>query len=157
MAARLRLAARSGRKLALTPRGRRLIAEPGVLWRATARTLVGGGELEEFAGEMFLVQLLAGRALSAVEVYDTIARAVSQEGFVRGPYEVPVNENDAHRAAQYTIWRCRALGLFADGAGDRMLAKTYQLTAAGAATALEALRVRVTRPLEPHPSYAVER
>ena len=45
MATRLRLAARSGRKLALTPRGRRLTADPGALWRATARTLLAAGSL----------------------------------------------------------------------------------------------------------------
>jgi hypothetical protein len=158
MATRLRLAARSGRKLTLTPRGRRLMADPAALWRATARLLIGGGELKEFAGELFLLLLAAGRALPADEVYDTLGRAVveaaSTEKFTRGLYGVAADEYDAARAAQYTVWRCRALGLFAHGAGDQMLAKTYQLTPVGAATALEALRAWAARPLLPADSWA---
>jgi hypothetical protein len=149
MTTRLRVAARSGRKLALTPRGRRLAADPAALWRATARLLVGGGELEDFAGELFLVLLLPGQAMPADEVEGTIARAVAQEGFVMLPHEILPDEHDVSRAAAHTIWRCRTLGLFAVGAGARWLDRTYQLTPVGAATALEALRARATRPLEP--------
>ena len=112
MAARLGVAARSGQKLALTPRGRRLAEDPAALWRATARLLVGGGELKGFTGELFLMLLLPSQALPRDDVYDTIARAVAQaaatEKFTRGLYGVAADDRDAVRAAQYTIWRCRA-------------------------------------------------
>jgi hypothetical protein len=157
MATRLRVAARSGRKLILTAQGRRLAADPAAMWHASARPLIGGRELEAFAGELFLLLLLPGQALTSDEVYGTIARAVAQavgtEKFTRILYGVPADENDAVRAAQYTVWRCRALGLFTPGAGDRWLSKVYKLTPVGTATALEALRARAARPLEPLPRW----
>jgi hypothetical protein len=96
--------------------------------------------------------LLPGRALSRDEVYGTIAQAVSQavatEKFTRGLYGVPACEDDAVRAAQYTIRRCRALGLFTASAGDTRLSDVYQLTPSGAATAMEALCARHKRVLQ---------
>jgi hypothetical protein len=154
MAARLRLAGQSGRKLVLTPRGRRLSADPAALWQATARLLISDRDFEAFCGELFLVLLLSGETLPADEVNGRIAKAVAEEEFVILPYETPPDKHDVSGAANYTIHRCRALGLFAPGAGSRWLDSSYQLTAVGAATALEALRAQAARPLLPADIWA---
>ena len=54
----LGLARRSGRKLTLTAKGRRLLADPGSLWRAVAVGLLGDNGFFVYAGELFLALLL---------------------------------------------------------------------------------------------------
>jgi hypothetical protein len=154
MAARLRLACQSGRKLVLTPRGRRLAADPAALWQATGRLLISDRDFEAFCGELFLVLLLSGETLPADEVKGRIAKAVAEEEFVILPDETPPDKHDISGAANYTIYRCRALGLFAPGAGSRWPDSSYQLTSVGTATALEALHAQAARPLLPDDSWA---
>ncbi|MGH3193384.1 MAG: hypothetical protein ACRDPY_42015 [Streptosporangiaceae bacterium] len=54
----LGLARRSGRRLTLTAKGRRLLADPDSLWRAVAAGLLGDNGLFVYAGELFLALLL---------------------------------------------------------------------------------------------------
>jgi hypothetical protein len=58
LAQRLGLARRAGRTLTLTATGRRLVADPDRLWRATAAGLLEGNDFSVFAGELFLALLL---------------------------------------------------------------------------------------------------
>ena len=154
MAARLRLACQSGRKLILTPRGRRLVGDRAALWQATARLLVSDREFEAFCGELFLALLLPGKTLPGDEVKSVIAKAVAEAEFVILPYETPPDIHGVSGAVNYTIYRCRALGLFANEAESRRLDRAYQLTPTGVATALAALRARAAGPLVPADSWA---
>ena len=90
MAARLRLACQSGRKLILTPRGRRLVGDRAALWQATARLLVSDREFEAFCGELFLALLLPGKTLPGDEDKSVIAKAVAEAEFVILPVRDPL-------------------------------------------------------------------
>lgn len=114
------------------------------MWQATAQLLVGGGELEAYAGEIFLALLQRTGGLPSGEFADAVARAVAEEGFRIIPSGNPPDEHDISRAMHYTVSRCRALGLLVpDG---RWCAHSCQLTPMGTATALEALRARAVSP-----------
>jgi hypothetical protein len=136
LATGLGLARRSGRKLALTHEGRRVAADPGALWQATARALVSGDEFEAYAGEVFLALLLHRETLARDETAAILVRAAADEGFRRTQDGKPPGKDDAMRAAHRTINRCRALGLLEGKQADG----SYRLTPQGTATALETLR-----------------
>lgn len=144
LATGLGLARKSGRKMILTPEGRRLAADPGALWQAAARGLVSvDDEFEACAGELFLVFLLHRGALPRRELGEILVRAVTEAGFREAEYGEPPSEDGTMWAAHRTINRCRALGLLA---GGKWTDFTYRFTAAGAATAIEALRARAGLP-----------
>lgn len=144
LAADLKMARRSGRALTLTARGRRLLDDPGQLWRATATALPSGNTLTVFAGELFLALLADGEPQPAAQITATVAQAVTEEGFRDSRTDMPPDEHDISWAISRTANLCRALGLLAPGSDwpDRQ----YRLTPVGTATALEALRARATGP-----------
>ena len=140
----LGLARRSGRKLTLTARGRRLLADPETLWRAVAAGLLGDNGFFVYAGELFLALVLAADSVPDREVTATVGRAVAEEGFRESRTGEPPDEHDVSRAIHETSNLCRALGLLAIGGDWRD--RSYGLTGIGKATALEALRARATGP-----------
>ena len=77
----IRLTRRSGRTHTLTTSGRRLLADPHQLWRATAAGLLAGNNFSVFAGELFLALLVDGGTMPYGEVKATVAQAASEEGF----------------------------------------------------------------------------
>jgi hypothetical protein len=144
LAGSLKLARRSGQVLTLTAQGRRLLADPEQLWRATAAALAGGNTFTVFAGELFLALLADGEPVPAAEVTATVAQAVAEEEFRDSRTGQPPGEHDTGWAISRTANLCRALGLLTPGSDwpDRR----YQLTPVGTATALETLRARATGP-----------
>ena len=140
----LRLARRSGRKLTLTAKGRRLLADPDDLWRAVAAGLLGDNGFLVYAGELFLALLLDAGTMPDRQINATVGQAVAEEGFRETRSYEPPDEHDISRAVHETSNLCRALGLLAVGGDWRD--RSYGLTGTGQSTALEALRARATGP-----------
>jgi hypothetical protein len=140
----LGLARRSGRKLTLTAKGRRLLADPGSLWRAVAVGLLGDNGFYVYAGELFLALLLGADPVPERELTATVGQAVAEEGFRETRTFEPLDEHDISWAIHETSNLCRALGLLASGGDWRD--RSYGLTDTGQATALEALRSRAIGP-----------
>ena len=138
----LGLARRSGRKLTLTAKGRRLRADPGSLLRAAAAGLLGDNGFEVFAGELFLALLLDADSVPDRQIRATVGQAAAEEGFREARTLEPPDEHDVSRAIHETSNLCRALGLLASDGDWRD--RSYGLTGTGKSTALEALRVRAT-------------
>jgi hypothetical protein len=135
---------RAGRVLTLTAKGRGMLGDPDHLWRATAGALPGGNSFTVFAGELFLAMLADGKPLPASQVTATVAQAAAEEEFRDSRTGQPPGEHDISWAISRTANLCRALDLLAPGSDWRD--RRYQLTPAGTATALEALRARATGP-----------
>jgi hypothetical protein len=144
LAQRAGLARRSGRILTLTAKGRRLLADPGQLWRATAPGLLGGHDFSVFAGELFLTLLLASDSVPGSDITATVRQAADEEGFRESRTGEPPDEHEVSWAIHGTSNLWRALGLLAPG-GD-WSDRSYGLTDVGKAVALEALRARATGP-----------
>ncbi|MGH3199361.1 MAG: hypothetical protein ACRDOH_11840 [Streptosporangiaceae bacterium] len=144
LARRLRLARRSGRMLTLTARGRRLLTDPGGLWRSFAASLLGEDDFEVFAGELFLAVLLDADSVPYDEIMATVGQAAAEQGFRDTRTGEPPDEHAIGLAIHGTSNMCRALGLLA--AGGDWFDRSYGLTDTGKATALEALRARATGP-----------
>jgi len=142
MAQRLGLTRRSGRKLALTAKGRAALADRDGLWRSVARGLLDVRSFGAFAGELFLALLVDVDTMTYKELTETIARAVAEEGFRETRTGDLPSEHDVSRAIHATLNPCRALGILTEGGTWRD--RRYGLTDAGKATALEALRARAT-------------
>jgi hypothetical protein len=144
LAQRLGLARRSGRMLRLTAKGRRLLADPDGLWRAVAAGLFGENDFDAFTGELFLVLLLDADAVPDSQINATVGQAVADEGFRESRTGERPGEHDISWSVHSTGNLCRALGLLTAGRDWRD--SSYGLTAAGKATAQEALRARATGP-----------
>jgi hypothetical protein len=140
----LGLARRSGRKLMLTAKGRRLLADSEKLWRAVAAGLLGNNDYFIYTGELFLALLLDANSVPSREITATVGQAVAEEGFRGTRSGESPDEHDISRAIHETGNLCRALGLLAVGGAWRD--RSYGLTDTGMATALEALRARATGP-----------
>ncbi len=140
----LGLARRSGRRLTLTAKGGRLLADPGSLWHAAAAGLLGDNGYFVYAGELFLALLLDADSVPDREITATVGQAVAEEGFRDTRTFEPPDEHDINRAIHETSNLCRALGLLASGGDWRD--RNHGLTDTGKATALEALRDRATGP-----------
>ena len=140
----LGLARRSGRKLTLTAKGRRLLAGPDSLWRAVAAGLLGDNHFAVFAGELFLALLLDANSVPDTQIRAIVGQAVAEEGFRDSRTGEPPDEHDISWAIHETSNLCRALGLLAVGGDWRD--RGYGLTGTGKSTALEALRARATGP-----------
>jgi len=140
----LSLARRSGRKLTLTAKGHRLLADPGSLWHAVAAGLLGDNGFAMYTGELFLALLLDADSVPDRAIRATVGQAAAEEGFRETRTFEPPDEHDVSRAIHETSNLCRALGLLASGGDWRD--RSYGLTGTGKATALEALRARATGP-----------
>ena len=140
----LGLARRSGRKLTLTAKGRRLLAHPGSLWHAAAAGLLGDNGFFVYAGELFLALLLDADSVPDRQIRATVGQAAAEEGFRETRTLEPPDEHDVGRAIHETSNLCRALGLLASDGDWRD--RSYGLTGTGKSTALEALRARATGP-----------
>jgi hypothetical protein len=140
----LRLARRSGGTLKLTAKGRRLLADPGSLWRAVAAGLLGENDFVVFVGELFLALLLAADSVPDSQLEATVGQAVTDEGFRENRTGEPPDEHQISWAVHETSNLCRVLGLLAAGGDWRD--RSYGFTGTGQATALAALQARATGP-----------
>ena len=142
---KLGLARRTGRKLMLTAKGRRLADDPEQLWRAVAANLLAGdSDFMAYMGELFLAMLLEAHSRPFDEILATVRKAAAEEGFRENRTGEPPSEDDVSWAIHDTSNLCRALGLLTAGTDWRH--RSYGLTETGKATALEALRARATGP-----------
>ncbi len=140
----LGLARRWGRKLALTAKGRAALADHETLWRTIARGVLPERQFGAFAGELFLAVLVDVDSIPYDDIEATVARTVAEEGFREVGTGEPPGERDVSLAIHTTLNLVRALGLLSRGADWRD--RSYGLTEAGKAVALEALRARATGP-----------
>jgi hypothetical protein len=134
---------RTGRRLVLTPLGRRLSADPDELWAASVACLIGSGDsLAAAAREAALVLLADGRQLGREELIRRVVAVLTGEGWpVPGPGAVPFGT--VVRTTLAELWRTlRALGMISD---DQWL-RPLRLSPIGQAAALGALRARAIRP-----------
>jgi hypothetical protein len=144
-AQKLGLARRTGRKLTLTAKGRRLVGDPEQLWRAVAAVLLASdNDFMAYLGELFFAMLLEADSRPFDEVLATVWRAAGEEGFRENRTGEPPGEKDGSWAIHDTSNLCHALGLLTVGTDWRD--RSYGLTEIGKATALEALRARATGP-----------
>jgi hypothetical protein len=145
LAQKLGLARRTGRRLTLTAKGRRLVGDPEQLWRTVAAVLpVGDSDFTVYMGELFLAMLLEADSRPFHEILATVWRAAGEEGFRENRTGEPPSEDDVSWAIHDTSNQFRALGLLTVGTDWRD--RSYGLTETGKAIALEALRARATGP-----------
>jgi hypothetical protein len=140
---RLGLARRSGRKLALTTKGRAALGDSEPLWRAVARGLLPDHQFAAALGELTIALLIDGERHSR-ELDAALAEVVAEVGWRATDTGLPPDESDISWAWHQTTNLLRALDLLATGGGwdDR----SYALTPAGRAVGLECLHQRATGP-----------
>jgi len=143
LAQRLGLARRSGRKLALTPKGRAALGDAELLMRTTARGVLPDHQFAAALGEIVLA-LLIDREVHAGELDAVLSDVVAEVGWRATDTGLPPDEHDISWAWHQTTNLLRALDVLSTGGGwdDR----SYALTPAGRTLALEALRHRAIGP-----------
>lgn len=144
LAQRIGLVRRSGRRLVLTPKGRATLGDDDQLWRVTARALLPEHEFAAALGEITLAALAKRDSTPAGELDGLLALIVREVGWRATDTGAPPTEHDISWAWRQTTNVLRALTLLATGGGwqDR----SYGLTPAGRAVALECLHHRATGP-----------
>ena len=143
LAQRLGLARRSGRRLALTPKGRAALGDPKLLLRSTAGGLLPDHQFAAALGELTLA-LLVEREVHSSELDAVLGEVVAEVGWRATDTGAPPTKHDISWAWHQTTNLLRALDVLSTGGGwdDR----SYALTPAGRALALEALHHRATGP-----------
>jgi hypothetical protein len=144
LAQRLGLARRSGRRLGLTSKGRTALADADQLWRLAARGLLPDHEFAAALGEITLAVLATRASTPASELDALLALVVREVGWRATDTGAPPTDHDISWAWHQTTNLLRALKLLSTGGGwqDR----SYGLTPAGRAVALECLYRRATGP-----------
>lgn len=144
LAQRLGFARRRGRKLTLTTKGRSVCGDVGRLWRSVARGLLPDHEFAEALGEVTLAVLAGNGPVPEDELDRVLIDVVKEVGWRSAGTGEPADESDIRWAWRQTTNLLRALTLLAVGGGwdDR----SYGLTDAGRAIALETLYQRSTGP-----------
>ncbi|MGH3441112.1 MAG: hypothetical protein ACRDUY_03530 [Nitriliruptorales bacterium] len=143
LAQRLGLARRSGRKLALTPKGRAALGDDELLLRTAVRGLLPDHQFAAALGELTLA-LLVEREVHTRKLDETLGDVVREVGWRATDTGQPPTEHDISWAWHQTTNLLRALDVLSTGGGwdDR----SYALTHAGRALALGALHHRATGP-----------
>lgn len=144
LAQHLGLTRQSGRKLALTTKGRSLLGDPERLWRAAAHAIVPDNPFGRATGEVALSLLATVDSVGYTELNTAVAEVVREEGWRDQRTHEPVDERSIPRSMHETINLLRALNLLSIG-GD-WLDRRYGLTEVGRTTALEALHHAATGP-----------
>ena len=143
-AQRFGLARRSGRRLVLTPKGRAALGDDDQLWRVAARALLPDHEFTAALGEITLAVLATRDSTPASELDALLALIVREVGWRATDTGAPPTEHDISWAWHQSTNLLRALNLLSTGGGwqDR----SYELTPAGRAVALECLHRRAMGP-----------
>ncbi len=143
LAQRVGFARRSGRKLVLRSRGGAALGERDQLWRTAARGLLPDHEFAAALGEITLAQLACGDT-SDNAIDEILSDVVREVGWRAVDTGLPPDEKDISWAWHQTTNLLRALNLLSTG-GD-WTDRTFGLTLAGRAIAVEALHQRATGP-----------
>jgi hypothetical protein len=140
---RVSLARRSGRKLALTAKGRAALGDTDLGWRAVARGLLPNHQFAAALGEITLALLIDGERHTN-ELESILGEVVAEVGWRATDTGLPPDERDISWAWHQTTNLLRALDVLATGGGweDRR----YALTPIGRALGLECLHHRATGP-----------
>lgn len=143
LAQRLGLARRSGRKLALTPKGRAALGDAELLLRSAAHGVLPDHQFAAALGEITLA-LLVEREVHAHELDALLGEVVAEVGWRATDTGEPPTHHEISWAWHQTTNLLRALDVLSTGGGwdDR----SYALTPAGRAMALGALHHRATGP-----------
>jgi hypothetical protein len=144
LAQRLGLARRSGRRLVLTPKGRASVADGDQLWRTAARGLLVDHEFAAALGEITLAVLASRDSTPASELDSVLAVVVREVGWRATDTGAPPTEHDIRSGWHLATNLLRALNLLSTG--GRWQDRSYGLTPAGRAVALECLHHRATGP-----------
>ena len=144
LAQRLGFARRSGRKLVLTPKGRAALDDTEGRWRTAARRLLPDDDFAAALGELTLALLCARDVVASTELDGLLAEVVHEVGWRSIDTGDPPDAGDIGWARHQTTNLLGALDLLSTGGGwwDR----TYRLTPAGRALALECLHHRAAGP-----------
>jgi hypothetical protein len=141
---------RTGGRLTITREGRRLLDDPGAMWDAATNALAapehGDGETELAMREVALMILAEGRPLRHGELTARVAEvaAVDERRPLSGPADSPEGTHGTQASRLLTRLRRRL-----DAFGLRVPTRSggeEQLTPAGQAAALAALRAHALRP-----------
>ncbi|HEV2811119.1 MAG TPA: hypothetical protein VGV93_12075 [Acidimicrobiales bacterium] len=144
LAQRLGLARRSGRKLVLTAKGRVVRDDGERLWRTAARGLLSKYAFAAALGELTLALLARRDTLPATEIDAVLTEVVHEVGWRTVDTGLPPAANDIRWAGHETTNLLRALNLLSTGGDWRD--RSYGLTPAGRAVALETLHHRAIGP-----------
>ncbi|MFP5327918.1 MAG: hypothetical protein ACLGHT_10615 [Acidimicrobiia bacterium] len=144
LAQRIGLARRTGRQLLLTPKGRAALGDDDRLWRLAAHALLPDHEFAAALGEITLALLASRDSTPASELDALLALIVGEVGWRATDTGAPPSERDVSWAWHQTTNLLRALNLLS--AGGAWHDRSYGLTPAGRAVALECLHHRATGP-----------
>jgi hypothetical protein len=137
------LTRRTGRRLVLTPSGRRSREDVPALWNAVTGRLAAGDDFEAAVAEIVLLALAAGRPVDGDHLEKLVIDAVAEGGW-HNPKTNTAPDSGAVAYARATLrHRLQALRLLVT---EKTWNAPYQLTPAGQAAALTALRTRALRP-----------
>ena len=138
-------ARRSGGTLLLTANGRAALDDPARLWRSAAHGLLPEHAFAAAVGEVALAVLVSRELVAAQELEDVLSTFVAEEGWHSLSRGIGPDVDDISWAWHETTNLLRALNLLSH-AGDDWPDRTYGLSAAGRAVALEALHHRAVGP-----------
>ncbi len=144
LAQRLGFVRRTGRKLTLTTKGKAALTDTDRLQRTVARGLLPDHEFAETLGEVTLAVLASNGPVPQDELDRVLIGVVTEVGWRSASTGQPPDERDINWGWHQTTNLLHALTLLSVGGGwdDR----SYGLTDAGRAIALEALHQRATGP-----------
>ncbi len=144
LAQRLGFTRRSGRKLMLTAKGRAALDDVELLWRRAARGLLIDHRFTAALGELVLAVLASPETVLATELDALLSLVVHEVGWRAADTGAPPTADDIRWARHETTNLLRALDLLSTG-GDWQ-DRSYGLTSAGRAVAVECLHHRATGP-----------
>ena len=128
----------------LTSKGRAALGDTERLWRAAARDLLTDREFPAALGELTVALLCTRDTVASSELDGVLAEVAHEVGWRSADTGDPPDEREIGWAWHQTTGLLRALDLLSTGGGwqDR----SYGLTSAGRAVALECLHHRATGP-----------
>jgi hypothetical protein len=134
---------RTGRRLVLTPSGRRTREDVPALWNAVTGRLAAGDDFEAAVAEIVLLALAAGHPVVSDHLEKIAIDALAEDGWHNARTNTTPNTEAIAYARASLRHRLQALRLLVT---EKTWDAPYQLTPAGQAAALTALRARALRP-----------
>jgi hypothetical protein len=134
---------RTGRRLVLAPGGRRVRDDVPALWNVVTGRLAAGEDFEAAVAEIVLLALAPGRPVDGDRLEELIVEAVAEDGWRRSKTAASPGTDTVAYTRAHLRHRLQALRLLVP---EHTWDSPYQLTLAGQAAALSALRARALRP-----------
>ncbi|MCW2943418.1 MAG: hypothetical protein JWR24_135 [Actinoallomurus sp.] len=137
------LVRRTGRRLVLTPDGRRHREDLPALWQTVTGQLAAGEGFEAAVAEIGLLALADGRPVDSAHFERTLIDAADEQGWHDPATKAAPDSRTIAYARAHLRHRLQALRLLVT---EKTWNAPYQLTPAGQAAAITALRTRALRP-----------